>query len=169
MMSKRTLIGLVCLAAAISGCSSDNTVSPLPPARMTIVAGDGQTAIAGQPLPIPLTVSLVTAAGDPVVGETVTWTIISGTGTLSATSTTTDAVGHASVIWTLGSETGVQSVHASFRWRIAPGDNGFSTFGLSFSANAAAPPEPAILHYDGSGWTTLVQAMSNAGVSLTSI
>lgn len=174
-MSWRTRLGLIFLTAALSACGSDNTVSPLPPALMTIVAGDGQTAIPGQALPIPLTVSLTTSAGDPVVGETVSWTIMSGTGTLSATSATTDAAGHSSANWTLGSETGTQSVQASIRWRVGPGDNGFTTFGLLFSATSAPPPpppptpQPVILHYDGTAWTTMLQGMSNADVSLTSI
>jgi hypothetical protein len=175
IMSRRARLGLVFLAAAVVACGSDNTVSPLPPVLMTIVAGDGQTAMPGHALPIPLTVSLTTSAGDPVVGEVVSWTIMSGTGALSATSATTDAAGHASVNWTLGSETGIQSVQASIRWRVAPGDNGFTAFGLSFSANAALPPppppapQPVILHYDGTVWSVALQGMSDRSVSLNSV
>jgi hypothetical protein len=174
-MSPRTRVSLVFLAAVLGACGSDNTMSPLPPALLTIVAGDGQTATPGQALPTPLTVSLTTQAGDPVVGETVSWTIMSGTGSLSATSATTDAAGRASVNWTLGTEIGVQSVAASLRWRVAPGDNGFTSFGLSFSATATPPPpppptsQPVILRYDGSAWSVALQGMSDAPVSLNSV
>jgi hypothetical protein len=142
---------------------------------LAIVSGNGQSGTIGQPLATPLTVSLTTASGDPLVGDTISWTIMVGSGSLSATSGVTDAAGHASVNWTLGNENGAQSVQASTRFRVGPGENGFSTFGVPFSASASpAPPppptlQPVILHYDGTAWSVALQAMSNTGVSLGSV
>jgi hypothetical protein len=174
-MSRLIRAGLVFLAATMSACGGDNIVTPVPPPQVIVVAGDKQFGTPGHALPTPLTVGVATSDGAPVVGETVTWTILSGTGTLSATSVVTDAAGRASVNWTLGSESGTQSVQASVRWRVGPGDNGFSSFGVPFSASAEPPPpppptlQPFILHYDGIVWSVALQAMSDAAVSLNSI
>ena len=176
-MIRRTRVGLIFLAAVVGACGGDNIVTPVPPPQLAIVSGDGQAGMPGQALTTPLTVSLTTPAGDPVVGKTVSWIIMSGAGTLSATSAITDAAGLASVNWTLGSEAGIQSVQASIRWRVAPGDNGFTTFGLLFSADAGPTPppptpptpQPVILHYDGSAWSVALQGMSDEPISLNSV
>jgi hypothetical protein len=141
---------------------------------MAIVSGDQQHGTASQSLPTPLTVSLATVAGAPMVGETITWTVVTGTGTLSATSVVTDAAGRASVNWTLGPED-TQSVLASVRWRVGPGDDGFSTVGVPFRATAEPPPpppptpQPVILHFDGTGWSVSLQAMSNTSMALNAV
>lgn len=175
IMSRRTRVGLIFLAAVVSACGGDNIVTPVPPPRLAIVSGDNQFATIGQALPTPLTVSLTSAAGDPVVGETVSWSVMNGSGTLSAASAITDADGRASVNWTLGNENGSQLVQASVLLRVGPGDNGFSSFGVTFSANAGPLPpppptlQPVILHYDGNAWSVALQAMSNTGTSLGSV
>jgi hypothetical protein len=174
MMSRLIGVGLFFLAATVSACGGDNIVTPML-AHMTIVSGDGQHGTPGQALSTPLTVAVATADGAPVVGETVSWTMLNGSGTLSATSVVTDAAGRASVNWTLGTESGTQSVEASYRWRVGPGDNGFSVFGVPFFANAGQPPppppsmQPFIIHYDGTTWRVALQAMSDAGLSLRSV
>ena len=174
MMSRLIGVGLVFLASTVSACGGDNIVTPAPPPQMSIVSGDGQHGMSGQALPTPLTVALATPDGAPVVGETVSWTMLSGTGTLSAASVVTDAAGRASVSWTLGNDSGTQLVQASFLWRVGPGDNGFSSFGVPFSATTAPPPpphilQPFILHYDGTAWGVALQAMGDAGLSLRSV
>jgi hypothetical protein len=174
MMSRLIGVGVVFLAATVSACGGDNIVTPML-AHMTIVSGDGQHGTPGQALSTPLTVALATADGAPVVGETVSWTMLNGSGTLSATSVVTDAAGRASVNWTLGTESGTQSVEASYRRRVGPGDNGFSTFGVPFFANVdpSPPPpptmQPFILHYDGTAWSVALQGMTNAPPSLKSV
>jgi hypothetical protein len=171
IVSRLIGVGLVFLVATVSACGGGDIVTPVPPAQMTVVSGDNQSATAGQALPTPLTVAVTTAAGAPVVGDTVTWTIMTGTGSLSATSAVTDAAGHAAVNWTLGQETGTQSVLASVRWR-PPGNKGFFGFGVAFSATSAPPPpppQPAILHYDGTAWSVVLQGISTAPVLLNSV
>ena len=96
IMSLRIRAGLVFLAATMSGCGGADVIAPMPPPELAIVSGDNQSATIGQPLPTPLTVSLTTAAGDPLVGDTVNWIVMSGGGTLSATSAVTDGAGRAS-------------------------------------------------------------------------
>jgi hypothetical protein len=172
MMSRPLGVGLVFLVTTVSACGSDNIVTPVPPAQMAIVSGDNQSGTPGQALPTPLTVAVTTAAGAPVAGDTVSWTLMIGSGSLSTTSVVTDAAGHASVNWTLGNEIGTQSVQASVRWRVGSGDNEFSGFGVPFSATVGPPPptsQPVILHYDGTAWSVALQAMSNTGVSLNSV
>jgi uncharacterized protein YhjY with autotransporter beta-barrel domain len=60
-----------------------------------MVSGNNQAGIINTPLPAPLVVS-VTQNGVPVAGQTVTWTVSSGSGTLGAGTTVTDAGGRAS-------------------------------------------------------------------------
>ena len=74
---------------------------------IALVGGDGQTAVAGSPVPAPLRVRVTDAAsGAPVPGVTVTWAVIAGGGSVSASSTPTDAAGEAAVVWTLGTSAG---------------------------------------------------------------
>jgi hypothetical protein len=174
-MPRVTGVGLAILVASVSACDGDNIITPLPPPQLAIVSGDAQSGTPGQTLPIPLAVVLTTADGAPVAGETVSWTVMNGTGSLSATSVVTDAAGRASVNWTLGNETGTQLVRASVSWRVGPGDIGFASFGVPFSATAGPPPpppptaQPIILHYDGAAWSVALQGVSNASVSLNSV
>src|SRR5688572_6237071 len=71
-------------------------------AQLTIMSGNGQSGIAGDPLANPLVVRVTDASSNPVAGETVGWTVGSSCGSISSASTTTDASGVAQVSWTLG-------------------------------------------------------------------
>jgi len=62
---------------------------------LVIVSGDGQTAVSGYPLAAPLVVR-AESGGSPTAGVGISWTI-SGPGTLSQTSSVTDAAGQAQV------------------------------------------------------------------------
>jgi len=74
-------------------------------------SGDGQTAPAGTAVAGPLLVVIRDRLGNGIPGITVTWTVDSGGGSLSASTVTTDASGQAQVTWTLGSA-GAQTVTA---------------------------------------------------------
>ncbi len=76
-------------------------------------SGEGQLAPAGSAVAAPLMVQLKDKFGNPVPGVTVTWTVLSGAGSLSAATVTTDANGQAQVTWTLGPGAGTQSVKAT--------------------------------------------------------
>ncbi len=78
------------------------TAIPAPPTNINLAAGDGQNAPAGKPAPIPPTVKVVDADGLAVANVSVTFTIRSGTGSISSSNALTNSLGIASVAWTLG-------------------------------------------------------------------
>jgi len=95
------------LAWSVATCGgSDPNGAPV---TLTLVSGDAQIGGAGEPLAMPLVVRVTDRAGDPVAGVAVGFTLIGGTGSLSAGAVTTGTTGNASVSWTLGTLTGEAS------------------------------------------------------------
>jgi hypothetical protein len=115
------------------------------PDVFAIVAGDGQTITAGKALTSPLTVMLTGGDGSPRSGIKVSWTVVSGGGSVDPTEQLTDSHGLASTTWTLGQATGPQTVLASAVGSDAPA--------VSFKATGLAIP-PVIIRYDGQSWRT---------------
>lgn len=104
--------------ASVSGLGSvtfNITATTGGASQMDPAGGDDQTAAAGSVLPLPLQV-LVTDVGDnPVAGVDVTWTVLSGGGSVTSPSVT-NASGIASATWTLGQTitgSGIQTMRAS--------------------------------------------------------
>jgi len=89
--------------ATTSGDTAHIHISPatvLPPAGV------------GSALPT-LTVTVLDQFNNPIVGDVVTWNgAITGGGTVSATTSTTDITGTARTTWTLGARVGTQSLQA---------------------------------------------------------
>src|SRR5579883_2519405 len=83
------------------------------PASLAKSAGDAQTGPEGTKLPTALTVLVKDASGTPVPGQTVMFSVVTGGGSLSASSGLTDATGQAGVSLTLGMTTGAQTVKAT--------------------------------------------------------
>jgi hypothetical protein len=79
---------------------------------LAMVSGDGQRAAAGTALPDPLVVEVTDAFGNPIANQTISWTVEGG-GSVSETSTTTDAEGRSSVVRTLGPAAGPQTTLAA--------------------------------------------------------
>ena len=79
-----------------------------PPTKVTVLAGDGQSAVVATQLPLDLVVKVTDAVDNPKQGVLVTFAISSGGGTPSANSDVTDAAGNASFRWTLGPTAGTQ-------------------------------------------------------------
>jgi hypothetical protein len=155
-ISRPDRLAAACLSVVVIGCGGSDTTGP---PQLTITSGNNQEARVGHALPTPLTVTVATSDGAPRTGETVTWTVISGNGSLSASSVATDGAGHASVNWTLGDVLGEQKVQATVE-----------NFTLEFSATATPLRfVPAILHYDGTGWTVALQSPNDAPVQLRSV
>ena len=115
---------LLCLLAA---CSSDE--GPGANRSIAIESGNGQSAVIGTEL-APLVVRVVDAADTPEAGVEVAWSVVSGGGSVTPSSSSTDAAGLASATFTLGVTVGVQEVRAS-----VPGADGspvtFSETGLA--------------------------------------
>ena len=104
---------------ATSGSSTGGisvTVIPGAPASVTIFSGDGQSGPAGSLLPDPLCTNVKDAAGNLIIGVTVSETVVTGGGQLGlvAIAPQTDATGVAcSGFWMLGPAVGTQTVVAS--------------------------------------------------------
>jgi hypothetical protein len=107
---------LLASIVAGAGCGGEDGGPVVPPpgdAAFEAAGGSGQSAIAGTTLPVPYTVRLSDDGGQPVAGATIRWSLDAGTGSLSASSSVTDAAGHASVLHTLGPLASPQAVSAA--------------------------------------------------------
>lgn len=119
----RTLAVAVHAAGLTSACSSSPPTGPSattppppppPPAALVITGGNAQTALAGEAVASAPRVRVTTPAGDGVPGVFVSFSVISGGGSVEFPSDTTDSSGSASPgIWTLGSQVGTQQLRAT--------------------------------------------------------
>jgi Big-like domain-containing protein len=103
-------LALVATLAGVIGCTLNTDVSG--PSGILKFSGDPQPTPANTPLAGPLQVIVFTQFGERLQNVTVNWTIVSGGGTLSATSTLTDDGGVASVDYTTGPTAGQAKVQA---------------------------------------------------------
>jgi hypothetical protein len=108
-LSPRKALFLIALVAA-TGCSLDTDVEG--PAAIVKVSGDPQSGPINTAFPTELAVRIVNQFGQPIEGATVAWTLVSGGGSVSPTSTTTDASGIAFTIYTSGATTGLVVIRA---------------------------------------------------------
>jgi hypothetical protein len=129
-----------------AGCSSDggNNPPPPPPAggeHLAAVGGIAQRGPAGTALPVPFTV-IARDSLTPMAGVTVTWTVLSGGGSVDVASSVTGADGKASATLTMGAAVGVQQVLAR-----APGLNNSdtTTYRVTFSASALGGSGPFLM------------------------
>jgi hypothetical protein len=117
IFSARKLAVLLALVAA-SGCSLATDVTS--PGLIGIFGGDGQTAATNTALPLPLQVVVGSQFGESLRNVTVTWTILTGNGTLSATggatgittTSITDDSGLAEANYTTGPVAGSATIQA---------------------------------------------------------
>jgi adhesin/invasin len=97
----------VVVLAILAGCGGDSAGLHSPvAAALRVAGGDKQTGAAGSPLAQPIVVEVVDAGGSPVPGTSVTFTVTAGSGTVSASSASSDASGRATTQWTLGTKAG---------------------------------------------------------------
>ena len=78
------------------------------PATITLLAGDGQRAPAGQRLAVPLKAQIVSRGGRPMAGVPVRFAVAEPTGHIAPDTDTSDADGIVQAIWTLGDRPGRQ-------------------------------------------------------------
>ncbi len=128
----RTLTLVLASALTVSACGDDGGTDPVD-ADPTVAkqSGDAQSGDIDTVLPDPIVVRF-TQDGAGVAGETVTWSVLSGGGTVAPSSSTTAANGDASTTWTLGPNSGTQTLQASV--------DGATGSPLTFTATAVGPP-----------------------------
>ncbi|MGE0440899.1 MAG: hypothetical protein AB7L66_09885 [Gemmatimonadales bacterium] len=93
-------------AGALPSASFTATATPDDPAQFILVSGGNQIASPGATLPDSVVVRLVDQFGNPVGGVSVDWTPGAGSGTVSPTTTSTNASGRTAARWTVGSTGG---------------------------------------------------------------
>jgi hypothetical protein len=107
-------VSMACAAATPTASGPDTTGGTGAHANLIAKSsGDAQQGTMSSQLAAPLVVAVASSAGAPVSGATVTWSAAAGNGTLSASTSSTDASGHASVRWTLDSTFMATAVTAS--------------------------------------------------------
>jgi adhesin/invasin len=123
----------------VVSCGGEDLVLPEDgiPSTIAIVSGNPQNGTVGTALASPLVVRVLDAAGRPVQGQQVTFTVVSGGGSVAPPAPTTGADGQTSTSWTLGASAGGQQVQAKATGGAAP-DNLVVLFNAVAGASAAA-------------------------------
>jgi hypothetical protein len=146
MMTLRSLKTWVLTVGTVAGsltCSGDLAAPPKsPPAALVPVAGDGQVGQINQPLSGSLIVQVQDAAGQPVEGVAVAWSVEGG-GSLSKATVLSGADGRAAVQWGLGSTVGKQTATAVV--------TAIEPVVFTATAVAGAPPQLVITTQPSSG------------------
>ncbi|MEA2722757.1 MAG: hypothetical protein QOH59_528 [Gemmatimonadales bacterium] len=110
VMQTRTAI-LAILLIGSAGCNSSDPLRPSAATQLASAGGNGQIGELGGALGNPLTVLATDVAGNPVPDVTVSWSVVSGGGSVTPSSTT-NVSGIATAVFTLGATLGEQSVQA---------------------------------------------------------
>ncbi len=142
--------------SAMSGAGS--------PTDVAIHGGQSQTGEVGTQLAQPLRVLVTDALGNGVPGETVTWTVTSGGGSLSAPTSTTDASGIAAIAWTLGTTAGTQTVAAT-RAGLAGSPVTFTAAaspGAPSAATSTITASPTTIPADGTSTSAITAQLKDA-------
>lgn len=139
------LIGQRVLLFSASGlrdvASAPVTLKSGPAAAIAINAGNGQSAPVGSAVPVPPSVAVTDASGNPVAGFTVAFAVATGGGSVTGANSVSGPSGFATVgSWTLGPSKGSNTLSAT-----APGLSGspltFSATGLFAYETIAAGSE----------------------------
>ncbi len=111
------------------------------------LSGDGQSAPVNSSLPAPLVVEVTDRFGNPIPNVTIAWTFTGG-GSLSETSTNTNADGQASVTRILGATAGQQTTTATA--------DGLAGSPVTFTHTATAGSATGVVKVSGDGQSALV-------------
>ena len=93
---------IVLAALVIAACTNDATQPTTVGLSFSVVSGDGQSGVVGQPLPNPLVIKATDSRGRPQKNLQVSFIITSGGGSANPVSARTDQNGFAQTAWTLG-------------------------------------------------------------------
>lgn len=95
--------GVALLIPVLYACSDSSGPGPVGPFNAITIRGDTQTALAGTVVPLPITVVPQDASGKTVPGETATFAVTAGGGTISNTTGQVNSDGTITApAWTLG-------------------------------------------------------------------
>lgn len=110
-MHIRSLCGLLVLALFAYGCS--DPAAP-PTEALVIRNGNNQSALAGTALPAPVVVALQDPSGNPIAGQTATFTVTKGGGFISNSTGQTNSDGTITApTWTLGKSAVAQEMQVT--------------------------------------------------------
>src|SRR5438067_4845497 len=135
-MRAASLVAL--LAAGVAACSDDNATNTVAPVATSIAVNagsDAQSGTVGQALAQPISVHVADQNGASLAGALVTWTVVSGGGSVSQATSTADATGNATAAWTLGTAVGADSLRAALP----------SGASVTLSATASAGPVASLV------------------------
>ena len=109
---------LVFLAIAVSAAACNSAAGPPVASGISAVSGDNQFAVVSTKPANPLVVLVTDNNGNPFPNAPVTWKVTKGGGTVSDSTSTSDASGHASMTYTAGTLPGQATVVATvaFVW-----------------------------------------------------
>ena len=147
------LAALLACSAAACGGGGDGPIGPSG-ATLTKFAGDEQDGSPGETLFMPLVVVATDSRGMPVAGQTVTFAVQSGGGSVATAQVTTNMAGMAQTDFTLGAAFGTQAVSASMRGATP----------VVFTASAGAAPATQLAGVSGNAQTGTVGAALAAPV-----
>jgi hypothetical protein len=104
---------LALLALGLGVVSCNSTEGPAVPEGITAVSGNDQPVAVGTAAANPLVVLVTDATGAPFAGATVTWTVTAGGGSVSDSTSVSDATGHATTTYTAGGSPAVATIVAT--------------------------------------------------------
>jgi hypothetical protein len=142
-------------AAGLVGSPAVFTVQafPGPPAQLTPLAGDGQTGLTREILPVAPGVVAEDVYGNPVATTAITFSVPAGGGRVDFPSATTDALGRAYAgKWRLGPLPGVQSLIAT--------STAVPQAAYTLTATATQPPPVSMTATGGTGQSVRAGAAS---------
>ncbi len=137
-------------AAGLAACGGNDVVLPNDrlAAKIVTARGDNQAGTVGGALADSAVVRVTDAKEQPVSGQTVSFSVVSGGGSVSPTMATTDANGLASTRWTLGGVAGAQQIKAQ-----ATGNGAPANVSVLVNASAGASAATAIALVAGDNQT----------------
>ncbi|MBX9928040.1 MAG: hypothetical protein K2X99_03930 [Gemmatimonadaceae bacterium] len=128
---------MAAVVAVVGACRDSATTGPASVASkefaagVRLVSGDAQTASVVTPLPQPISVKVVDAGGNPVVGATVTFQVRAGGGSVNPAGGVSSSSGLVTTVWTLGNTLGANKVVALL-------SNNYAVDSVAFNATAKA-------------------------------
>ncbi|MEM7415106.1 MAG: hypothetical protein AAF389_06395 [Gemmatimonadota bacterium] len=146
-----TTLGAQVVTATVAGLSGspvtfNSTATVGAPASMTAAGGDGQTATVDTNVATAPSVTVLDGFGNPIAGETVTFAVTGGGGSVAGGSAVTDGAGTAQVTsWTLGQAAGANELTATLN-ALTP---------VVFTATGTADAAAALQLNDGDGQSAI--------------